>query len=149
MYLRAWWWPCGTSATLQCENRLTFRLKRLHWHCGLAFIIVNGSRSLEIIESLDVSVRILLFNVRYTRVCCYIDDNMMQWECGKSPTPSVQHARARLVNPPYTWGFLTSSQMGRKGRLDVFSPSPIRPLSLSQPHSIQFAFHMSTWNYLL
>lgn len=64
-----------------------------------------------------------------------IDDNMMQWECDKSPSypPSAQHARTRLVDLTvltHTWGFLTSSQMGCKGRLDIFSLC-LWPLSFS------------------
>lgn len=51
--------------------------------------------------------------------------------------PSAQHARTRLVNLTHTWGFLTSSQMGRKGRLDVFSLC-LWPRALSLSLSIPF-----------
>jgi hypothetical protein len=57
---------------------------------------------------------------------------MIIWCSGnaaKTLPPSAQRARTRLVNLTHTWGFLTSSQMGRKGRLDVFSLR-LWPLSL-------------------
>jgi len=56
----------------------------------------------------------------------------------KTLPPSAQHARTRLVNLTHTWCFLTSSQIGRKGRLDVFFFAYDRSLSLCLCFSIPF-----------
>jgi len=68
---------------------------------------------------------------------------MIIWCSGnaaKALPPSAQHARTRLVLT-HTWGFLTSSQMGRKGRLDIFFPLPMTAHSFSLSLSLSLSLN--------
>jgi len=77
---------------------------------------------------------------------------MIIWCSGnaaKALPPSAQHARTRLVLT-HTWGFLTSSQMGRKGRLDIFFPLPMtaHSFSLSLSLFLSTPFHSVRISYV-